>query len=130
MGALADLGLSTADGPIMLVSAPDSVLAEASRMKPRPAFASTILTAEPTPRILWWPERAHLDPAVLSRLAWMTSVARGEAWLILDPAEPESPASAEIQPLLGPASLALVEERPIGRGEIALRVRPAAAGPR
>ncbi len=125
MGALADLGLSTADGPIMLVSAPDSVLAEASRMKPRPAFASSILTAEPTARILWWPERAQLDPALLSRLAWMTAVARGEAWLILDPAEPESPAPAELHPLLAAASLALVEERPIGRGETALHVRPA-----
>lgn len=125
MGALADLGLSTADGPIMLVSPPDSVLAEASRMKPRPAFASTILTAEPTSRILWWPERAHLDPAVLSRLAWMISVARGEAWLILDPAEPESPAAAEILPLLPRAALELIAERPLGRGEIALHVRPA-----
>ncbi|PFG73667.1 hypothetical protein [Tepidiforma thermophila] len=127
MGALADLGLSTSDGPIMLVSAPDSVLAEASRMKPRPAFASSILTAEPTPRILWWPERAQLEPGLLSRLAWMTSVARGEAWLILDPAEPESPAPSELEPLLPAASLALVEQRPIGRGEIALRVRPRGA---
>jgi hypothetical protein len=124
MGALADLGLSTDAGPIMLVSAPDSVLAEASRMKPRPAFASTILTAEPTPRILWWPERAHLEAGVLSRLAWMTSVARGEAWLILDPSEPESPAVDELTPLLASASLTLVEQRPIGRGEIALHVRP------
>lgn len=126
MGALADLGLSTADGPIMLVSAPDSVLAEASRMKPRPAFASTILTAEPTPRIVWWPERVHLEPGLLSRLAWMTSVAGGEAWLILDPAEPESPAPAEVEPALTGASLALVDQRPIGRGEIALHVRPSA----
>ncbi len=125
MGALADLGLSTADGPIMLVSPPDSVLAEASRMKPRPAFASTILTAEPTPRIVWWPERAHLDAALLSRLAWMTSVARGEAWLILDPAEPESPSPAELHPLLPQAALELIAEQPIGRGEVALRVRPA-----
>lgn len=125
MGALADLGLSTEGGAIMLVSAPDSVLAEASRMKPRPAFASTILTAEPTSRILWWPERAHLDPGLLSRLAWMISVARGEAWLILDPAEPESPRVDELTPLLGAASLTLVEQRSIGRGEIALHVRPA-----
>lgn len=63
MGALADLGLSTSDGPIMLVSAPDSVLAEASRMKPRPAFASSILTAEPTPASSGGPSGPSSNPA-------------------------------------------------------------------
>ncbi|WP_343391536.1 hypothetical protein [Candidatus Amarobacter glycogenicus] len=37
MGALSDLGLTTRDGPIMIVAAPDSVLAEAGAMKPRPS---------------------------------------------------------------------------------------------
>ena len=84
MGALTDLGLDTTDGAIMCVAAPDSVLAEAGAMKPRPSFASTLLTAEPTARLVWWPERRYLEPQTLSRLKWLIETARGQAWLILD----------------------------------------------
>lgn len=109
----------------MVVSAPDSVLAEASLMKPRPSFASTLLTAEPSPRIIWWPERRHLDGGTLSRLGWMLKAASGEAWLVVDPAEDESPSTAEVTDALPPAGLTLRGEQAIGRGEIAIRVAPA-----
>ena len=75
----------------MCVGAPDSVLAEAASMKPRPSFASSLLTAEPTARLLWWPERAHLQATMMARLKWLVQVAAGQAWLIIDPREEESP---------------------------------------
>ncbi|WP_322796798.1 hypothetical protein [Tepidiforma sp.] len=124
MGALAELGLTTGDGPIMLIAPPDGALAEAGRMKPRPAVASTLLTAEPTPRILWWPEPAELRPGLLSRLRWLLESASGEAWLILDAHEP---AAASLPDGLRSARFDLLETRPIGRGETALRIRPAGA---
>lgn len=122
VGALTDLGLTTEDGSIMVISAPDSVLAEAGAMKPRPSFASTLLTAEPATRIVWWPERRHLEAGTLRRLAWMVESAAAVAWLILDPAEEESPAPGDLRIALGPAGLGVAEERAIGRGEIAIRI--------
>ena len=124
MGALADLGLDTSDGGILLISAPDSVLAEAGAMKPRPAFVSNLLTAHPAARILWWPERHHLDAGTMRRLAWMVINAPGEAWLIIDPAEEESPTTEQVRDALAETDLEFVEEQAIGRGEVALRVRP------
>lgn len=123
MGALAELGLTTGDGPIMLIAPPDGALAEAGRMKPRPAVASTLLTAEPTPRILWWPETAELQPGLLSRLHWLLTSAAGEAWLILDGDEPAAALPGDLRS----ARFDLLETRPIGRGETALRIRPAGA---
>jgi hypothetical protein len=128
MGALADLGLDTTDGAILLISAPDSVLAEAGAMKPRPAFVSNLLTAHPAPRIVWWPERQHMDAGTMRRLAWMVSNAPGEAWLIIDPAEEESPAAEDVRTALAETDLEFVEEQQIGRGEVALRVKAAAQG--
>lgn len=125
MGALSDLGLSTEDGGILLISAPDSVLAEAGAMKPRPAFVSNLLTAHPAPRIVWWPERQHLEPGTMRRLGWMVNNAPGEAWLVVDPAEEESPSAEQVRAALHDTGLQFVDETPIGRGEIALRVRPA-----
>jgi len=122
MGALADLGLTTDDGPIMVISAPDSVLAEAGAMKPRPSFASTLLTADPAARIVWWPEQRHLDPGTLARLAWLAGAAGGGTWLVIDPAEEESPTGDALRAALAVAGLSVVETRPIGRGETALRV--------
>jgi hypothetical protein len=127
MGALSDLGLDTADGGILLISAPDSVLAEAGAMKPRPAFVSNLLTAHPAARILWWPERQQLDPGTMRRLAWMVVNAPGEAWLIIDPAEEESPTAEQVREALGATGLEFVEEQAIGRGEVAVRVRGATA---
>lgn len=125
MGALSDLGLSTEDGGILLISAPDSVLAEAGVMKPRPAFVSNLLTAHPAARIVWWPERHHLEPGTMRRLAWMVTNAPGEAWLVVDPAEEESPSAEAVREALQGTGLDLVEEISIGRGELAVRVRPA-----
>lgn len=124
MGALTDLGLSTADGSILLISAPDSVLAEAGAMKPRPAFVSNLLTAHPAARILWWPERHHLEPGTMRRLAWMVTNAPGEAWLIVDPGEEDSPSPDDVRVALAETGLEFVDETAIGRGEIAVRVRP------
>ena len=123
MGALSDLGLSTEDGGILLISAPDSVLAEAGAMKPRPAFVSNLLTAHPAARIVWWPERQHLEPGTMRRLGWMVSNAPGEAWLVVDPKEEESPSAAEVRTALEGTGLEFVEEVEIGRGEVAVRVR-------
>ena len=125
MGALADLGLTTDDGPIVVICAPDSVLAEAGAMTPRPAFASTLLTADPAARIVWWPERRHLKPGTLARLAWLADAAGGRTWLIIDPAEDESPGVAELSIALERAGLRMVEERGLGRGETAVRVAAA-----
>lgn len=124
MGALSDLGLSTEDGGILLISAPDSVLAEAGAMKPRPAFVSNLLTAHPAARIVWWPERQHLEPGTMRRLGWMVNNAPGEAWLVVDPAEEDSPSAVEVRDALEGTGLVFVEEVGIGRGEVAVRVRP------
>jgi hypothetical protein len=122
MGALTDLGLDTIDGAIMCVAAPDSVLAEAGAMKPRPSFASTLLTAEPTARLVWWPERRYLEPQTLARLKWLIETARGQAWLILDDAEEESPSEAELRTALAEAGLSAGAGSAIGRGELSISV--------
>lgn len=123
MGALADLALNTADGAIMCVSAPDSVLAEAGAMSPRPSFASTLVTAEPTARLVWWPERQHLEPPTFSRLRWLLETSRGPGWLVLDEGEEESPSESELLPLLEGAGVQVIGSKPIGRGEVAVEVR-------
>ena len=122
MGALTDLHLNTTDGPITCVAAPDSVLAEASAMKPRPSFAPNLLTAEPTARLLWWPERQHLEPRTFTRLKWLIEAARGEAWLILDAGEPESPTEAELTKALSRVGLAIENSRAVGGQETAIRL--------
>lgn len=122
MGALTDLGLTTDDGSIMVISAPDSVLAEAGAMKPRPSFASTLLTAEPASRIVWWPEKRYMDRGTLQRLAWMVEAGGAAAWLVIDPAEDESPDDDELRAALAAVGMAVAEERVISRGEVALRV--------
>jgi hypothetical protein len=122
MGALTDLGLTTDDGSIMVISAPDSVLAESGAMKPRPSFASTLLTAEPASRIVWWPEKRYLDGGTLQRLAWMVEAGTAVAWLVIDPGEEESPAGGELRAAIRGAGMVVEEERAIGRGELALRV--------
>ncbi len=122
MGALADLGLDTAGGAIMCVAAPDSVLAEAGAMKPRPSFASTLVTAEPTARLVWWPEREYLEPQAFARLRWLLETSRGPGWLVLDDGEEESPSEAELRPLLEGAGLRVVGSKPIGRAEVAVEV--------
>ncbi len=122
MGALTDLNLDTADGAIMCVSAPDSVLAEAGAMKPRPSFASTLLTAEPTARLVWWPAVQHLEPQTLNRLKWLIETAKGQAWLILDPREEESPGESELIAAIAGAGLSAGPRVVLVGGEIAVPV--------
>jgi hypothetical protein len=122
MGALTDLNLNTSDGAIMCVAAPDSVLAEAAAMKPRPSFASTLLTAEPTARLLWWPELQHLEQQTFTRLKWLIETAAGEAWLILDSAEPESPEESATTESLAEVGLKAATSTRLGRNEIALSI--------
>jgi len=111
----------------MLINAPDSVLAAAAAMKPRPSFASTLQVSEPTPRIAWWTERRLLDPATLSRLHWMVQSAAGEAWLIFDPTDDESLTTAEVRTALNASPFEVLDEIALGDGEVSLHVAPRAA---
>jgi len=122
MGALTALGLNTAEGAIMCVSAPDSVLAEAGLMKPRPSFASTLLTAEPTARMVWWPEKRHMDRQTLGRLKWMLEVGGGLAWLVVDADEEESPSEDELATALAAVGLSPGSGVELGRGETAIAI--------
>lgn len=122
MGALSDLGLTTSDGPIMVVAAPDSVLAEAGAMKPRPSFASTLVTAKPTARLVWWPERRHLEAQTLGRLRWLLEVSGGGVWLVLDESEEESPSEIELRAILEAVGLRAGASVALGRGEVAVPV--------
>jgi hypothetical protein len=124
MGLLQDLEIDTAATPAMLVNAPDGVIAEVGMAKPRPSFASTLLTAEPTPRILWWPERESLTQPLLSRLRWMLQMAMGEAWLLCDPEDPDSVTVDEVRAALVPLGMASHFERATASGEIAVHVAP------
>jgi hypothetical protein len=120
MGTLTELGLISEK--LMLVSPPDDVLAEAGRMNPRPATASTIQTAEPTPWIAWWLEQRFLDPAPLSRLKWILESGNGQAWLIFDPVE-EGLTSDLVRARLGAVGLTSPSEQRLASGEIAIRTR-------
>jgi hypothetical protein len=121
-GTLTTLGIG--DGTrLMLVSPPDAVLAEASRLTPRPSFASSIMTAEPTDVIAWWPEAETLSATALARLEWMVSWARGIAWLILDPREGAPPVD-EAARLAADHGLRVVETRDLGR-ETAIQLEAA-----
>jgi hypothetical protein len=122
MAALAELGLDTAGEALMLVGAPDDVVAEAGSLKPRPSLASTIQVAEPTPRLAWWPERRLLAPGSLSHLRWMLQAARGRAWLVFDPADEEALTVAEVRAALHEAALHVTDERQLTSGDVALAV--------
>ena len=125
MSLLNDLGLTDGAGSLLLASAPDALLSEAGRLKPRPTFASGLMTAEPADRIVWWPNERTLSAGALSRLRWMLASAGGEGWLVFD-AEDQPPAEPELASLLAVAALALIERLPFPDGECAYRVRPLA----
>ncbi len=118
---LADLGLSTADGALMLFAPPDSVLAEAGRMKPRPSIASSLNVGEPCRRIAWWPEQGTLTPGNVSRLRWMVEAAEGRAWLVFDPDDEDAPAAQAVRDAIREAGMRLCDERQSG-GELACEV--------
>lgn len=109
MGILSALGLDAGDQRILLIAPPDAVLAEAGTIKPRPTIASTLQMASPGARIAWWPERRLLEPAQLSRLRWLLSLSRGEAWIVVDDDDEVTP--AEVRAALDGAGLALIDER-------------------
>lgn len=116
MAILRELGVFGAPG-LMLVSAPDSVMAEAGTMKPRPAFASSIMTAEPSARILWWPEPRYLADGALTRLRWMVeNSGPGEAWLILDDEDDGLPGLETVRGMVAAAGLIVAEQRRIDGG--------------
>lgn len=106
----------------MCVAAPDSVLAEAGAMKPRPSFASTLLTAEPSARLVWWPEIIHLEDRFMARLKWLAETSGGAAWLVIDPNEEESPSRESLVASLENAGLVVESSRALSRGETALAV--------
>jgi hypothetical protein len=108
----------------MCVSAPDSVLAEAGAMRPRPSFASSLLTAEPTARLLWWPERAELSGQMLTRLKWLLEVSRGEAWLMLDDSDEESLSATELAQLFEETGIAVGPAVRLESHELAHRITP------
>lgn len=124
---LADLGLSTADGALILFAPPDSVLAEAGGMKPRPSIASSLNTGEPCRRIAWWPQQATLTAANLSRLRWMVETAQGRAWLIFDPTDEDGPAAEDVRAAVATAGFTVASER-ADAGEVAIEVVGAAGG--
>ena len=105
----------------MLIGAPDAVLAEAGAMKPRPSFASSLMTPEPAERIAWWPGLEALTPAALRRLGWFLASGGAEAWIIVDAAE-ELPAPEIVVTLAAASGLRLRDRIELGEGLTALNV--------
>lgn len=123
MALLAELGIDTNETTTLLVNAPDYVLADVAALKPRPSFASSLLTAEPTRRIIWWPERSYLTTPMISRLRWMLEIAQGEAWLMYDPEDPETVTPAEIVDTLATLNFVSTREVTMGNGDVAMQFR-------
>ena len=123
MSLLAELGLVDQPG-VMLIAPPDAVLADAGRSSPRPSFASSLRTAEPSRHICWWPEREMLTPETLSRLHWMVRTGAGEAWLITDPQDDVPLTAEELRGSLDGTKLSPGEERVLGDGSTAVRCLP------
>jgi hypothetical protein len=120
MALLAELGLTNLGG-LLLIAAPDSVLAEAGRSTPRPSFVSSLRTAHPALRICWWPEREMLTAEALSRLHWLVSTASGEAWLLSDPADDEPLTTMEVREALAGTKLSVGDERALADGSTAVK---------
>ncbi|HET7738861.1 MAG TPA: hypothetical protein VFK32_09830 [Tepidiformaceae bacterium] len=121
MSTLAELGLTTDDAPIMLITPPDDVLAEASRMRPRPSVATSLLVAEPTARIAWWTSRELLQPGNLERLRWIVSGTQdGVAWLILDPEDDEPVSETALHTLIAGTGLRAAAAALLSSGELAV----------
>ena len=125
MSVLAALGLGAGGVRAMLIDPPDEVLAEASRLEPRPTIASSLQVAEQALQIAWWPHRDDLSAASLSRLAWMLAAADGvEGWLVSDGDE-ESPGRDVLLAALDGSALRAQEEKALDDGGFALRLAPA-----
>ena len=124
MSVLAELDLIDQPG-VMLIAPPDAVLADAGRSSPRPSFASSLRTAEPSRHIVWWPERDMLTEEALSRLHWMVQTGVGEAWLLTDPADDEPLSVDELRESLAGTSLQESEHRAMEDGTTGIRCLPA-----
>jgi hypothetical protein len=123
MSLLDELGLTNQPG-LMLIGPPDSVLAEAGRLSPRPSVAPSLRHAEPSAHIVWWPEQALLTPEALSRLHWMVSIGQGDAWLVSDPRDEDSATVEDLRTALDGTRLTIAEERQLDEGSTALRCTP------
>lgn len=122
MGELAELGLDRADGPVLLIDPPAAVAAEAGGLTPRPGTASSIQVARPAAHIAWWPTADQVSPATLSRLGWLASAGGGDAWVLVDPADEDSPPIADVREAAAAAGLTAGEERVLASGDVAVRV--------
>lgn len=78
------LGLDVGEDRLLLIEPPDAVLAEAVRVTPRPAVASSVHMARPARRIVWWPQPDALDAGTLSRLRWLLAASGGVLWVVGD----------------------------------------------
>ncbi len=119
MGVLRELGLE-GPGGLMLVAPPDSVFAEAARLTPRPAIASSIMTAEPTARLVWWPDAQSSTAGTLARLAWLLTANGCEAWVVLDVQE-ETAGVDVFRVMAETVGLSVAETRIVSGLESALR---------
>ena len=122
MGLLAELGLAGGDDRVLLIDPPTSVLGEASEVKPRPSVVPGLHTAHPARRIAWWPTSEDFQPAPLSRLRWMASVAQGSVWVVLDDFAPAEQDAARAR--LEEAGFRIREQRELGTGTVALLLAP------
>jgi hypothetical protein len=122
MGVLAELGFAGADGSVLLIDPPAAVASEAGELKPRPGLASSIHVARPAAHIAWWPTSDHLSAATVSRLGWLGSAGGGDAWVVVDPADEDTPSLDQVREAASAAGLAAGEERMLGSGEVAIHL--------
>ncbi len=85
-GILHELGLDRGEDRLLLIEPPDAVLAEAGGISPRPAVASSVHTARPARRIVWWPEPETFEPGALARLRWLAAASGAVLWVVADAA--------------------------------------------
>jgi hypothetical protein len=121
MPILQDLGLEGLGASLMLIAPPDSALAEAGAMKPRPSFATNMLTAEPAAVIAWWPEAEALTDTAWARLQWFLASAEGYALVVVDPREGLPPAD-EVAALAWAAGLRETARLALPAGQAVLRL--------
>ncbi len=120
MTLLAELGLAGLPG-VLLIAAPDSILAEAGGFSPRPSFVSSLRTAHPAPHIVWWPEREMLTPEALSRLHWLVQSAAGEAWLLTDLGDDDPLTAEDLGKAVAASTLVPDQQRLTSDGATAIR---------
>lgn len=98
------------------------MLAEAGSLKPRPAIASGVMTAQPATLVAWWPERGRMDQGALSRLHWMATAASGSVWMVIDPAGDQRVTAEDVRAAVADSGFTQGEERALSSGELALKL--------